>query len=506
MNQSVCSIFNEVLGPVMHGPSSSHTAAPCRIGNICSMLYGAHLKSAKVCFDPVSSYASTYKFHCTDRGFTAGLLGIPVNDRRNLNAFEIARERNISITFHVEPQENKHPNYACIKMDGDNGHLEIETLSTGGGAFEIISVDGFAVSILGDSWFTLIKNPVYTPNEAHIHYVTSGTDQLCIIQTYTAPCSNIPDGERIYCCAPVLPVPQLEHYELPFSDYKSALCYSGRNHLTCGELGLHYEIARSGKTEEEVLKMMYDIMDVMRQSVSDSLSRPEGSKMSGYYPYQTPHVQKTLSELPSCIESTAKIGLRAASVFEHTLSRELVVASPTGGSCGVLPAAVVCLGDDMGLSQKQIAMGMFAAGCVGVFISNQATFGCELAGCQAENGAASAMAAAGVADMLRCDAKTAFDAASLALQNTLGLICDPVACAYVPCVTRNSMAAVNAVSAASLACGGYIVYIPLDETIDTMMQVGQEMPLCHRCTGGGLNNTPSGQKLNKINSDYLNSL
>ena len=92
------------------------------------------------------------------------------------------------------------------------------------------------------------------------------------------------------------------------------------------------------------------------------------------------------------------------------------------------------------------------------------------------------------------------------MQNTLGLVCDPIGCAYVPCVTRNAMAAVNAVSAATLVCSGYKVYIPLDETIQTMMSVGKNMPACHRCTGGGLNLTPSGIRLNEQEQRYRDSL
>lgn len=153
------SIFNDVLGPVMHGPNSSHSAAPCRIGYLCQSLLLSPLRKAVVYFDPESSYASTYKFHCSDRGFTAGLLGIRVDEKENLEAFRIARERDIAISFVIEPQENKHPNYAHICLFGDNDTLEIGTLSTGGGMLELVSLDGFPISVIGDRWISFVKNP-----------------------------------------------------------------------------------------------------------------------------------------------------------------------------------------------------------------------------------------------------------------------------------------------------------------------------------------------------------
>lgn len=300
-------------------------------------------------------------------------------------------------------------------------------------------------------------------------------------------------------------MPALPAYDMPFSSYAEATAYGKAHGLSTGELGIRYEMARSGKSREDVLPMMSHIMDVMHCAVYDSTHRA-GGKAFGYYPYKATEMAKNLPQLPTLLQAIGKVSINASSVFEHTLSIGLVVAAPTGGSCGVIPAAVVELGLDMGLPRETILNGLFAAGLVGIFLSRDATFGCELAGCQAENGSGSAMAAAGVAEMLGASAERSFQAAAVALQNTLGLICDPVACAYVPCVSRNAMAATNAVSAAAMVLSGYAVYVPLDETIRTMMTVGEKMPACHRCTGGGLNLTPTGERLNEENWKYVQSL
>ena len=498
------SIFNDVLGPIMYGPSSSHSAAPCIIGNVCQMLLGAPVKKALIGFDPTGSFAVTYKLHCSDRGFTAGLLGIRVDDAQNLRAFEIAKEKGVDISFEIKDQVNKHPNYCHFDMYSDDDHLEIGTISTGGGRFEIVTLDGFPIMVTGDDWEYFVKNPAYIP-DYDCEVVEKGADKLLIVRRFTAETPSLPEGEWVRSCEPILPVNAKAEYDMPFITYKEAVAYGEERGLSAGELGILYEMARSGKSREEVIDMMKYVMRVMHNAVNDSVHR-DGGKAFGYYPYKARTVSENIQKLPPALQQIAKISINASAVFEHTLSVGLVVAAPTGGSCGVIPSTIVELGMDMGISEEKILEGLFAAGLVGIFITQDATFGCEVAGCQAENGSGSSMAAAGIASMLGASMKEAFDAAAIALQNTLGLICDPVAGAYVPCVTRNAMAATNAVSAATMVMSGYVVYVPLDETIKTMMDVGRIMPACHRCTGGGLNLTETGKRLNEINEEYINSL
>jgi len=140
---------------------------------------------------------------------------------------------------------------------------------------------------------------------------------------------------------------------------------------------------------------------------------------------------------------------------------------------------------------------MLAAGIIGVFISEQATFSAEVCGCQAECGTASAMAAAGLVQLIGGNVKQGIDAASIALQNMLGLICDPVANRVeVPCLGKNVMAAANAFAAANMIISGVDVVIPLDETIKAMYKVGVSLPVELRCTGrGGLSTTETALKI-----------
>jgi L-serine dehydratase len=142
---------------------------------------------------------------------------------------------------------------------------------------------------------------------------------------------------------------------------------------------------------------------------------------------------------------------------------------------------------------------MLAAGLIGVFVAERATFAAEVAGCQAECGAGSAMAAAALVTLARGTADQAVGAASMALQNILGLICDPVANRVeVPCLGRNVMAASNALACANMALAGYDPVVPLDEAIETMHNVGVCLPSELRCTAlGGLSVTDTSREIEK---------
>jgi L-serine dehydratase len=151
----------------------------------------------------------------------------------------------------------------------------------------------------------------------------------------------------------------------------------------------------------------------------------------------------------------------------------------------------------MGRSQADMARALLAAGMIGVFISARSTFAAEVCGCLAECGSGSGMAAAALVTLAGGSARQAVDAASMAIQNVLGMICDPVANRVeVPCLGRNVLAAANALACANMALAGYDAVIPLDEVIATMDRVGRSIPMELRCTAlGGLSITPASKAI-----------
>jgi len=179
----------------------------------------------------------------------------------------------------------------------------------------------------------------------------------------------------------------------------------------------------------------------------------------------------------------------------------IIVAAPTAGACAGLPGAVLGAVDSLELSKNHAVRGMLAAGLIGVFIATDSTFAAEVCGCQAECGSASGMAAAALVEMGGGTADQSLAAASMGLQNILGMICDPVANRVeVPCLTRNALAAANGLTCANLALAGFDPVVPLDEVIKTMDSVGRSIAPELRCTAlGGLSITKSAMEIqNKL--------
>ena len=188
----------------------------------------------------------------------------------------------------------------------------------------------------------------------------------------------------------------------------------------------------------------------------------------------------------------------------HLLPIGVIVAAPTAGACGGLPGAVIGAASVLGLSAEDMTRAMLAAGLIGVFIAAHATFAAEVGGCQAECGAGSGMAAAALVSLAGGTTKQAISAASMALQNTLGMTCDPVANRVeVPCLGKNVMAASNALACANMALADFDAVIPLDEVIATMDKVGKSLPAELRCTGlGGLSITPTSLEIENRLSQF----
>ena len=194
-----------------------------------------------------------------------------------------------------------------------------------------------------------------------------------------------------------------------------------------------------------------------------------------------------------------KITEYALATVEENLRMGRIVACPTAGSCGIVPAVIVAVSEENNISEAVQINGLLTAGIIGLIVSNKVQLAGAVAGCQAECGVASAMGAAALAQMLGGDVKEVINAAALALKNILGLTCDPVCgLVEVPCIKRNAFLAVHAVTAAELALCGVESKIPMDEIVDTLKITGQLMsPLLKETSLGGLAKTKTAQELEK---------
>ena len=198
-----------------------------------------------------------------------------------------------------------------------------------------------------------------------------------------------------------------------------------------------------------------------------------------------------------CGDFIGKVMEKALKTSESNACMKRIVAAPTAGSCGVVPAVFLTIQEEKGYSEEQMVEALYVAAGIGGVIANRACLAGAAGGCQAEIGSASAMAAGGVAHLLGGSGREIANAAALALKNLLGLACDPVAgLVEVPCVKRNVMGAVNAMTSADMTMAGIFSKIPPDEVIDAMRAIGRSMNEDIRETGkGGLAGTPTGVEI-----------
>ena len=244
-----------------------------------------------------------------------------------------------------------------------------------------------------------------------------------------------------------------------------------------GEIILLNETKHTEKSREAVLAEMEKRMAVMRDSAEKAINRPEltgGSLISGMASAQAIYGRRRDSLCGSFVNL---VMARALSGSEVNASMGRICAMPTAGACGIVPAVLLSAAQDRGIDHQALLMGFITAAGVGAVITENATVSGAEGGCQAECGAAAAMAAAGAAEMLGGKPRVAGHACAFALMNCMGLVCDPVAgLVQIPCAQRNASQAVNALLSADLALAGMESVIPPDQVIEAMYRTGRLLP------------------------------
>ncbi|MCA1747145.1 MAG: L-serine ammonia-lyase, iron-sulfur-dependent, subunit alpha, partial [Bacteroidales bacterium] len=502
MMNNLPSIFNDVIGPVMRGPSSSHTAASWRIARTAVDLLNAPLESALIEFDCAGAWAPNYREQGTTIGMDGGLLNLEMTDDRMKSAGSLAQERGISIDYRIASFPTTHPNTVRITLSGQaKKRIQIVAVSTGGGAFEIRSIDGFPVSLRGDRHVVTClseENPATLstfigtlPGEVEHTMAQQGDAFLHLFSSPSplpsdliARLENHPATTHLSVITPVMPVIPGSQPQMPFIDLPSLMATLEKRDVSLGQLGRAYEQGRTGLPEAVLERKMQEIIAIIDQSIETGLS---GTRYADRILQQQSHLieqaEKAGPMKPSFIHRM--IGYVTA-IMESKSAMEVIVAVPTAGSCGTVGGALRAVHEEIAADQQALSHAYFAAGLVGVFFAQGPGFSAEEHGCQVECGAASGMAAAALAELLGGTAKMALDAASMAIQNMIGLVCDPVADRVeVPCLGKNVSAAVNAYASAVMAVSGFDAVVPLDQVIQTVGEVSATMPCTLKCTGKG---------------------
>ncbi|MBU3097867.1 MULTISPECIES: L-serine ammonia-lyase, iron-sulfur-dependent, subunit alpha [Clostridium] len=259
------------------------------------------------------------------------------------------------------------------------------------------------------------------------------------------------------------------------------------------------EMDESGLTRSQIIEKMRKNLNTMREAAEYGLTN-ETRSISGLIGGDAIKLNM-YAEAKNTLtgEFMIKAMARAVSCSEVNATMGKIVAAPTAGSCGIIPAVVITAGEKLNKNEDELINALFTSAGIGIIIAKNATLSGAEGGCQAECGSAAAMGAAAVVEMMGGTPAMAMDAAAIVIKNILGLVCDPVAgLVEVPCAKRNIAGAVSALTTADLVMSGVTSRIPFDDTVIAMYKVGRQLPCELRETAmGGLATTPTGIKLAK---------
>ena len=284
-----------------------------------------------------------------------------------------------------------------------------------------------------------------------------------------------------------------------FKNSEQILALCRKNKMRISDIAVRYEMEISQKTEKEIWDKMRKIGSIMKEAIKNGIENPKKSisTMSGGDAQKlVKYAKKGRSSLN---ELSLKAMTYAIATGETNACMGRIAAFPTAGGAGVIPGVIMSLTEVLKLSEETMLRGLLAASAIGVVIAENATLSAAAAGCQAEVGAANSCAAAAAVEMKGGTPQQAVHAAAIAMKSSLGLVCDPLGgLVEVPCIKRNALGSQHALGAADLALAGVESFIPFDEVVETMYEIGKIMsPRLRETALGGLATTKTGMAIKR---------
>lgn len=506
--------LTDVIGPIMVGPSSSHTAGALRIAYMARRLCLAEPKTVE--FRLLGSFAHTLTGHGTDKALVAGMLGLATDDLRIRDSFDLAREAGLAFSFVTLPDaEYDHPNTIDVRIvDAAGNAMDVRGESIGGGAAVIRKIDDIDVRITGESASIVVRQRdekgvlahiaqsisdegvniattrMYRERKGDTAYTVLETDQAVGAEAKAA----IEDHPAIYDVRIIpgdaradverVPVPDvaaaLQRFaELDFGNGAALLAYCEEHGATLSEAFLAREAALAASLgyADGAAAYLREALAVMRCAARRPIDEalPSMGGLIGGEARKLADLHERGGEL--CDDQLSCAIAYAMAVLETNASMGRIVAAPTAGSAGVLPGVLLALQRTRGYGDDDLAHGLAAAAAIGYLITRNATVSGAEGGCQAEVGSAAAMAAAASVELMGGTPAQCFAAASNALTNMMGLVCDPIAgLVEEPCQKRNAAGAAVALVSAQIALAGIGNLVDFDQTVEAMRKVGRSLP------------------------------
>ncbi len=522
--------LRDIIGPIMVGPSSSHTAGALRIASTARTLFGE--QPERVVLTLYGSFAATGSGHGTDKALVAGILGLETDDPQVAQSFALAEKAGVAVDIVWDASTDvAHPNTVDIRCEGAGRTLEMRGVSIGGGAAVIRRINGIDVDITGEHTSVVVhqhdargvlahiasvlaandiniananlhrtakRGDAYTVMETDSDVSATVRDELLdhpsIINARVVHASAAGDGEEV-------PVP--DDAEAVFARWDYA---SGEELLAlCEREGV--TIAQAFRAREEALcakqgvvpsidAYLDRVLEVMGQAATEPLDNPQPS-VGGLIGGEAAKLRASLEGADGQQRLVDPLAARAAQYALATLETNgrmgVIVATPTAGSAGVLPGVLLALRDERGFTHDELREGILTAAGLGYLIARNASVSGAEGGCQAEVGSAAAMAAAAAVALAGGTPDRCLAAGANVMMSLLGLVCDPVGgLVEVPCQKRNATAASVALVSAQIALAGVENLISFDEAVAVMDEVGRGLPPELRETAlGGIAKAPS---------------
>ena len=506
--------LTDVIGPIMVGPSSSHTAGALRIAYMARRLCLAEPKTVE--FRLLGSFAHTLTGHGTDKALVAGMLGLATDDLRIRDSFDLAREAGLAFSFVTLPDsEYDHPNTIDVRIvDAAGNAMDVRGESIGGGAAVIRKIDDIDVRITGESASIVVRQRdekgvlahiaqsisdegvniattrMYRERKGDTAYTVLETDQAvgaeakaaiedhpAIYDVRIIPGDARADVERV--AVPDVAAALQRFAELDFGNGAALLAYCEEHGATLSEAFLAREAALAASLgyADGAAAYLREALAVMRCAARRPIDEalPSMGGLIGGEARKLADLHERGGEL--CDDQLSCAIAYAMAVLETNASMGRIVAAPTAGSAGVLPGVLLALQRTRGYGDDDLAHGLAAAAAIGYLITRNATVSGAEGGCQAEVGSAAAMAAAASVELMGGTPAQCFAAASNALTNMMGLVCDPIAgLVEEPCQKRNAAGAAVALVSAQIALAGIGNLVDFDQTVEAMRKVGRSLP------------------------------
>lgn len=501
------SVF-EIIGPIMIGPSSSHTAGMARIGMMTHRIVDG--KPVSIHLDLSPKMRTTYSGHRTDAALLGGAIGLNESDPGIRRAIALAHEQGAKTSVGFLPEGEYPQNTALLTVTCADGRITtVLGTSVGGGSIAISAVDGVAMDVSADAYHLIVWSGAPLPAAlTEGAGVQSGANEAGTVTCLTyadRPSEEVQSAvkqaagvRRVSLVEPVLPYGVTRPTEKKYASC-AEICQAAKDgSKTLAEVAVDYEMARSGHSREAIRAQMHKHLEQIKASV---LEGEKGNQMlygltSGHDgPRMLQAIQdgKTISGgiVPQAVA-------RALGVMEYNGAMGCIVAAPTAGSSGIVPGSMTTVQEHFSFSDDEMVDALFVAALMGVVMANrQVSFSGSVGGCQGEVGVSSAITAAGLASLFTKDPEVICHAMAMCLKNLLGLVCDPIAGPIeVPCIKRNAVGVANAFTSADMALAGIRSYIPPDEVIDALVDVERRLPQELKCaTVGGLACTATGCRL-----------